>query len=139
MNVAAWLLAVVLTGLGGAGGGYLYGHGQGEAGKVAEQDSKAVKDLTGLITSHQVLIKQASAASKAMRTALTGRTQIDDKTTQELKDALALTADSRAGCVFDAGVMHQLGTARDRAATAASGGVLRPMPAASGSAAGPGG
>lgn len=130
MNIAAWLLAIVIAGVGSAGGGYLYGHADGAARKTAEHNAQAVEDLTGLINSHKGLITQASAASRSMRQALASRALLDTATTKEFKDALNATADSRSGCVFDAGVMRQLATARDRAAQAAAGGIHEPVPGA---------
>lgn len=131
MSAGEWLLVVLLTGIGGGSGGYVYGHAAGAAGKVAEQDRETVKGLTEIITSHADLITKASAASKSMRQAIALRSQADTQSTTELKDALAATADSRSGCTFDAGVMRQLATARDRAAQAAAGGVLGAVPSAS--------
>ncbi len=66
-----------------------------------------------------------------MRQALASREQLDTATTQEFKNALNATADSRAGCVFSADVMRQLATANERAAQAAASGVHHTMPGAS--------
>lgn len=124
------LLALVV-GLAGAVGGFFYGHHQGVVAESAKRDGKAVADLTKLITSHQGLIDKSNAASRSMRGALASRAAADTQTTQEFKDALAATADSRAGCLFPADVMRQLSAARERAAQAATGGIRGPLPATS--------
>lgn len=129
-RVSIALLALVL-GLAGAVGGFFYGHHAGAVAESAKRDGQAVKDLAGLIDSHKDLIKAAGAASKAMRGAIAKRAAQDAQTTQEFKDALTPTADSRAGCVFPADVMRQLAAARDRAAQTAAFGVRGALPAAS--------
>ena len=127
------LLALVLS-LAAAIGGFFYGLHQGVVDESARRDGKAVQDLTSLINAHMGLIGQSKAASADMRRALGARVSADAITTRDLQDALKATADSRAGCVFDAGVMRQLGTARDRAAQAATSGIRGALPAASGGA-----
>jgi hypothetical protein len=135
-RVSIALLALVI-GLAGAVGGFFYGHHTGEVAEAAKRDGQAVKDLTGLIDSHKDLIKTAGAASKAMRGAIAQRAAQDAQTTKEFKDALTVTADSRAGCVFPDDVMRQLAAARERAAEAAAFGVRGAMPGASGPASQP--
>ena len=133
-KVLAWLIfgAAILGGacIGWAAGN-MTGRSEGRKLERADQDKQSVKDLTGLIDSHKDLISQAAAASKGMRQALGARSTADTKTTQEFKDALSLTADSRAGCVFPADVMRQLSAAHGRAAQAAASGIRGPLPAAS--------
>ncbi|MBB1601567.1 hypothetical protein [Variovorax sp. UMC13] len=137
MSTSTWLLAVVLASLASAGGGIVYGHAEGEAAVLAKDNAKAVKDLTGLIGSHAQLITEATKVSKAMRVALTRRGVADAETTQEFKNALAATADSRAGCLFDDDVMRRLATAQGNAAKAAAGGVLGTVPGPGASTVGP--
>ena len=132
-RISIALLALVV-GLAAAVGGYFYGHRQGVVAESAKRDGKAVTDLTNMITSHQNLIDQANAASRNMRRSLASRAEADTQSTQELKNALAATADSRTGCVFPAGVMRQLSAARDRAAQAAASGIQGAMPSAPASA-----
>jgi hypothetical protein len=134
MNAPTWLLIIVLTALFGTGGGYWYGRADGVAAQQARQDHQAVTDLTGIIDSHKTLIDQANSASVAMRQATARREATDRKTTEEFRHALAATADSRAGCVFDDGVVRQLAAARDRAAAAAAGGIRDPLPEPAGGA-----
>lgn len=126
--LGGFLLAVA-TGV----GGYVYGHGNGVLAESAKRDGQAVQQLTQLITAHQDLVKQSGSASRAMRTALATRAQHDDQTTREFRDALASTSDSRAGCVFPAGVMRDLATARDRAAQASASGIKGTVPGAAAS------
>jgi len=129
-QVAGLLLALAAA----AGAGYWRGHAAGQAAQQARQDHQAVAELTGIIESHTQLVEQSQAASRAMRQATARREAADQKTTEELRHALAATADSRTGCVFDDGVLRQLQAARDRAAAAAAGGVrgALPQPAAGG-------
>ena len=130
-------LIALIVGVAASAGGYAYGMRQGAVAESARRDGKAVADLTKLITSHQSLIDQANAASRRMRGALARRAAADTQTTQEFKDALAATADSRAGCVFPADVMRQLAAARERAAQAAAGGIQGALPSAPASASRP--
>jgi hypothetical protein len=134
MNIAAWLLAALVSALLSAGGGYWFGRSDGMATQQAKQDHKAVADLNGIIESHTGLIGQANAASLAMRQATARREAVDRKSTKELRDALVSTADSRAGCVFGADVLRQLQAARDRAAESAASGIRSALPAAASSA-----
>lgn len=136
MSATGWVLGTVLAALASAAAGVAWGVAEGRADAKAAQDSRAVQDLTALIDANSGLVKQAAAASREMRRAMAARGAADDKTTKELRDALASTADSRAGCVFPADVMRQLATARDRAAQAAAGGVLGALPGPAASAAG---
>lgn len=135
MSRALLALAALTACLAGTVGGYWYGHGQGVLVESARRDGQAVKDLGELIESHKGLIRQAGAASKAMRAAVARRAAQDAQSTQEIRDALTTTADSRAGCVFPAGVMRQLADARERAAQAAAGGIRGALPGASAGAA----
>ncbi|WP_219211915.1 hypothetical protein [Variovorax boronicumulans] len=137
MNSSTWFLAVVLASLTSAAGGIAYGHADGKAEAVAKENAKAVKDLTGLIDSHAQLVTQAANASKAIRQAIARRAGADAQTTEEFKNALAATADSRAGCLFDDDVMRRLATAQRRAAQAAAGGILGEVSSASAGPVGP--
>jgi hypothetical protein len=118
---AAAFLLVALTA--GSIGGYFVGDAQGTAAEKARQDAKTVTDLTNIIDASNALIIDSNAASKSMREALALRGAQDNKTTQEIKNALAKTASSRVGCRFDDDVMRNLDAARIRAAAAAAGGI----------------
>jgi len=130
VNIAAWVLAVLIAALASLGGGYWRGHVDGMAASQAVQDHKAVGDLAGILDSHTTLIASSNEASRAMRQATALRQAADRKTTEEFRHALSATADSRAGCVFPADVMRQLQAAHERAATAAALGVRGALPAA---------
>ena len=128
------VLIALLVALAGGLAGLVYGMRIGAAKEVARQDQQAVKALSALIDSHQALIGEAATASKNMRAALSLRASQDAKTNKDFKNALLATADSRAGCVFPAGVMRQLSDARERAAQAAASGIHHPLPGSSASA-----
>lgn len=128
MSRSTLVLMALLLALVGVLGGYYYGHAQGVTAEAARRDATAVQQLTGLIDSHRTLIDQATAASRAMREATAERAALDTQTTEEFVHALSITAGSRAGCRFDAGVLRQLAAARERAAQAAAGGVRHPLP-----------
>lgn len=131
-RLATTVGAVAIAALVCASAGYLWGRHEGTRLERARADAQAVRDLSALIESHQDLIGQARAASQGMRQALASRRSQDRAATKELRDVLAQTADRRVDCVFDAGVMRSLEAARERAAQAAAGGVLGPVPAAGG-------
>ena len=134
MSRSGIALAALVVALCAGVGGYWRGTTDGKASAKAIQDAQAVTDLTAIITVNKTLIKEAGAASSRIRKAMATREVTDNKTTKEVSDALAATSDSRAGCVFPAGVMRGLAEARERSAQAASSGIGSPVPAARGSA-----
>lgn len=117
-----FLIALLMT-LAGTGCGYFVGHSQGVDQERGEENADSVKQLGGMVTSFSKLIADSNAASAAMRQALNDRKKVDMSTTQELKNVLSKTANSRADCRFDDDVMRSLTEARSRAATSASGGI----------------
>lgn len=125
------LLAVLLALAAGALG-FWRGQVAGQAKAQAAQDARAVQQLTDVLEQHSRLVQQSQAASQALRRAAAARAQADSKTTRELIDVLAQTADARAGCVLPAGVVRQLDAARERAAQAAASGFAGAVPAAAG-------
>lgn len=131
MSRAACFLLALLLGLVGLAAGYYFGHGQGVFTESAKRDGQAVKDLAQMLDAHKDLVSQAGVASKQMRRAVAQRAAQDAHTTQELKNALATTADSRANCVFPPDVMRQLAEARDKAGQAAALGIRGAVPGAS--------
>ena len=135
MSATAITLAALVLALSTGGIGYWHGTSAGQASAKAAQDAQAVTDLTEIITAHKGLIKEAGAASGRIRKAVAARELADNKTTKEVSDELTATSDSRAGCVFPAGVMRGLAEARERSAQAAASGIGSPVPAARGSAA----
>ena len=122
------LAGAVALGLAGGAGGYFYGVQQGRQLEAGAHNGKLVQDLTGVLSNHEKLVQAAQSASKDMRRATAARQQADEQTTREFQDALSSTASSRVGCVFDAGVMRQLGAARERAAEAAASGLRATVP-----------
>lgn len=128
MSRAAIALGALVACLVSAGGAGAYCYRLGMAAKTAEQDAATVKTLTGVIDSSKTLIADANAASRGMRQAISMRTATDAAATKGITDALALSKDSRAGCVFPPAVMHGLAEARDRAAAAAAGGIRGDVP-----------
>ena len=127
----AGLVLAVATGI----AGYGYGIDQGKALEKGRQDASALKTLTDQVNAHADLVKRSGAASRALRAAVAEQERTNTATTRELNHELTQTADSRAGCVFPAGVMRNLADARNRAAEAAAGGIRHPLP---GAAPGPG-
>lgn len=102
-----------------------------DRGHAAAQDACRQADLASLqavIASTRGLAEAAHAASQKLGQTISARQQADAKTTREIRDALAATAGSRAGCVFDTGVMQHLAAARDRAAAAAASGLRGAVP-----------
>ena len=108
------------------------GYEKGLAAGQAECQQQTIDELTVLITSSQYLVSKAHDVSQQLTTSTTARVQADQKSTQELSDALALTADERAQCRFDDDSMRHTAAARDRAAEAAAGGLGGAVPAAGG-------
>lgn len=132
MSRSAIALGALVLALAGGAVGYWRGQADGRATTVARQDAQTVKSLTDTLAAHSDLVKKTSEASRRLRQATAQRQVVDTTTTEEMRNALALTTDSRAGCVLPAGVVQQLGAARERAAQAAAGGIVGPVPATSG-------
>ncbi|WP_218918960.1 hypothetical protein [Pandoraea norimbergensis] len=129
-RVALIALCVMLC---AAVGGFFFGRHFEANAQQAQTAEKTIQNLSGLIDASQHLIQDSQAASRDMRNALALRNAQDQKSTKELRDVLAKTAGSRSGCRFDADSMYLIHAARDRAAAAASGGVLDGLPAATSS------
>lgn len=133
IDTALKLGAGVLLGLAvGALAGQWWGRAEGEQLERGRQAQDKVIGLQELIDSHTQLISDAATVSAALRKSIDERTAADGRATRELRNALAKGAASRAGCVFDAGVVRQLDNARERAAAAAAGGAGAALPAAGG-------
>ncbi|MHA6913015.1 hypothetical protein ACQUJO_07755 [Ralstonia pseudosolanacearum] len=130
MTPARKVLIAVLAVLAAAVGGFLFGRHVEATEQHARAADKAIEDLTALLDASGKLIQDSQAASRQMREALTQRAEQDQKSTKELRDALAKTARNRADCRFDADSMRHIQAARNRAAAAAAGGVLGAVPTA---------
>ncbi|HLD67840.1 MAG TPA: hypothetical protein VJA19_17565 [Pseudomonas sp.] len=133
------LIISVMAGLGvalfvayqlGASNAYALGYAKGSASEKTQCLQGHLDGLTAVLDSAKGLTVAANLASQQLGQSISGRKQADAKTTKEIRNALAQTASQRAGCVFDAGVMQQLDTARARATEAAARGVLGAVPAA---------
>lgn len=132
MSRAAIALSLLLACLVGTAGGVLWGQHSERKTQQADQNSKALQQLTSTLTASADLAKRSTEASQAMRTA-TARLQLaQSQNLKGIRDELQSTATERAGCVFPAGVMRSISTARDRAATAAAHGIVNPVPATTG-------
>ena len=112
MSTATAALAGLVLAVGTGLAGYGYGIDQGKALEKGRQDASALKMLTDQVTAHADLVKRSSAASRALRAAMAEQERTNTATTRELNHELTQTADSRAGCVFPAGVMRNLADAR---------------------------
>lgn len=135
MNALSWISFAVIAGLAllvplSMSKGERIGYDKGLAAGRLECQQDTIDELTVLITSSQYLVEQANATSMQLAKTISARQQADAQSTREIRNALTVTAGDRAGCVFDAGVMQQLDTARHRAAEAAAGGLGSAMPAA---------
>jgi hypothetical protein len=122
LTMAVYAVLLALFGLlMGCWWGYSKGLAAGELRCQAAHDKKAVGDLTELITSSQALVAEANQASSQLRVAAAKRRLVDQQFLKGFDDALLKTADTRSGCVFEPGLMQQLGEAKQRASNAAAG------------------
>ena len=128
MNTAESILALVLTLAAGAVGGTFWGQHL----ERKNQDAETVAQLKATLTASADLAKRSTEASQAIRTATASMQQAQSQNLKDFRHELQSTATDRAGCVFPAGVMRGISAARDRAAAAASHGIVNPMPAATG-------
>lgn len=111
---------------------YLWGSARARQAEQAACQQAQIDGLTTALDSVKQLTASASRASRELAQAIQARQQADQQATREIRHALALTANTRADCVFDDVVMRQLAAARDRAAAAAAGGFTDAVPAAGG-------
>ncbi|MBI1626966.1 hypothetical protein [Comamonas suwonensis] len=132
MSRAAIALSLLLTSLVSSAGGVLWGQHSERKTQQAAQDSKTLQQLTDTLTANVDLAKRSTEASQTLRTATARLQQAQTQNFKDFRHELQSTATDRAGCVFPAGVMRGISAARDRAAAAASHGIVNPMPAATG-------
>ena len=128
MNTSASILTLVLTLTAGAVGGTFWGQHL----ERKNQDAETVAQLKATLTANADLVKRSTEASQTIRTATARLQQAQTQNLKDFRHELQSTATDRAGCVFPAGVMRGISAARDRAAAAASHGIVNPMPAATG-------
>ena len=132
MSRAAIALSLLLTSLVSTAGGVLWGQHSERKTQQAAQDSKTLQQLTDTLTANVDLAKRSTEASQAIRTATAHLQLTQAQNLKDFRHELQSTAADRAGCVFPAGVMRSISAARDRAAAAASHGIVNPMPTATG-------
>ena len=129
--IIAVVLAVVLANLAAAvlGARWLLqqadatGYARGLAEGKAKCQQADLDRLAGVLDSIPALTEAAHQASRQIEASIAARRQADQKTTEDLRHALAITAPARTGCVFDDAVVRALAAARERAARAAAGGL----------------
>ena len=102
----------------------------GYAKAQAEQRELDLAALQQQIHASQLLLEQAQATSQAFNQALAARRQADAQSTKEIRHALALTADQRRACTYDADSLQHLHAAYQRALEAVTSGLVSPMPRA---------
>lgn len=122
------LLAAALALFGTWSAGYIAGKSAGAAACAEGQ----AEDYRTLLAESSKQLSTAQQQSTDLFQRLSEQGQYDEKTTKELRDALAETAADRAACRFAAGVMQQLEDARQRAAKATTGGTGATLPPAGG-------
>lgn len=123
--ILAALLATSLALLGSWWAGYFAGKASGAASCAEGQ----VARYRGLLDESGQQLNRAQQQSDALFKRLSRQAHDDERTTQELANALAETTADRAACRFAAGVMQQLDDARRRAAQATAGGLGTTLPA----------
>lgn len=128
MNTAASILTLVLTLTAGAVGGTFWGQHL----ERKKQDAETVAQLKATLTANSDLVKRSTEASQTIRTATARLQQAQTQNLKDFRHELQSTATDRAGCVFPAGVMRGISSARDRAAAAAAHGIVDAVPATTG-------
>lgn len=123
-------LALALGALLYLGFTWMYNNAWQDGYRAAQSDQRAL-DLAQLkqqTQASQQLLEQAQATSQALNQAVNSRRQADAQTTQEIRHALALTAEQRSACTYDADSLQHLHAAYQRALQAVTSGLANPMP-----------
>lgn len=113
---------------------YFYNNAWQQGYSAAQADQRAL-DLALLqkqTEASKKLLEQAQATSQALNQAINSRRMADAQTTQEIRNALALTAEQRRACTYDADSMQHLHNAYQRALQAVTSGLAQPVPSAGG-------
>lgn len=105
---------------------------QGYAAAQSEQRALDLAQLQQQTQASQQLLEQAQATSQALNQAVNSRRQADAQTTQEIRHALALTAEQRSACTYDADSLQHLHAAYQRALQAVASGLAHPLPTTGG-------
>ena len=98
--------------------GKKFGSAEGTAKAQLEQKAQTLDAVQAMLLTHTQLVGASQEASTALRTAAAQRQETNNKTTEELRDALKQTAASRTGCRLDAASLQLIQTAASRAAAA---------------------
>ena len=98
--------------------GQHFGSAEGKHQAQLEHKAQTLDAVQTMLLSHTQLVGASQEASTALRTAAAQRQETNNKTTEELRDALKQTAASRAGCHLDAASLQLIQTAASRAAAA---------------------
>ena len=102
---------------------YENGLKQGRFEQQIKHDDQYISRLENAIGATDKLIADANQASLQLGQIINQRMLADEKTTQEIRNALSTTAHLRVDCVLPANVMHSLTIARERANQAAATGI----------------
>jgi len=132
---AAAVLQVIVRILGPAlavlvllAGAFYAGMRVGGAEQEVETAKQDVRAGQYMLEQYQAWIAENVLFAQKMAVIQQRRAEHNQKTTQELADALAATADLRRDCRFPADSMRLLEDARERAARAAAGGSAAAVP-----------
>lgn len=98
--------------------GQHFGSAEGKHQAQLEHKAQTLDAVQTMLLTHTQLVGASQEASTALRTAAAQRQETNNKTTEELRDALKQTAASRAGCHLDAASLQLIQTAARRAAAA---------------------
>lgn len=121
--IARWIVAILLCSLLTGTGTYFWGYHHGETAVKADTSAATVASLGQLLKQHEALVGNSNAASLRISRLLASKTEFDNKTTQELRDALQEKAALLADLRYSERVMQQLTAARERAVRASTGGL----------------
>lgn len=103
--------------------GYEQGVADTQLTQSRAETQQAAGALNGFIAAAHNLTANANLASERLSKQVNARQAADEQSTEAIRAALKKTATTRILCVFDADVMQQLATARERAASAATTGL----------------
>ena len=103
--------------------GYEQGVADTQLTQSRAETQQAAGALNDFIAGTRELTANANLASERLSQQINARQTADEQSTEAIRAALKKTAVSRVTCVFDADVMQQIATARERAASAATTGL----------------
>lgn len=103
--------------------GYEQGVADTQLTQSRAETQQAAGALNDFIAGARELTANANLASERLSQQVNARQAADEQSTEAIRAALKKTATTRILCMFDADVMQQLATARERAASAATTGL----------------